>query len=102
MCDTMVMKKSGESRRKNNDWPEKELYKCSRYNGSTSYNQNGTAAHKKPKSKLWPAIKVGIILGPCIPLIPSDMSIFFLFQRKQFTKEESKSSESSSSNFRDI
>lgn len=57
---------------------------------------------KKPKSKLRPAIKVGIILGPCIPLIPSDMNIFFLFQRKQFAKEESKSFESLSSNFRDI
>ena len=38
---------------------------------------------KKPKSKLQPAIKVGIILGPCIPLIPSDMNIF------SFSKENS-------------
>lgn len=57
---------------------------------------------KKPKSKLRPPIKLGIILGPCIPLIQPDTNIFFLFQRKQFAKEESKSFESLSSNFRDI
>ena len=56
---------------------------------------------KKPKSKLRPAIKLDIILGPCIPLIPSDTNIFFLFQRKHFAKEESKSFESFSSNFID-
>lgn len=98
----MVIKKSGESRRKNNDWAETKLYICSRYDHSTSYNQNGTATHKKPKSKLRPAIKLDIILGPCIPLIPSDTNIFFLFQRKHFAKEESKSFESLSSNFIDI
>lgn len=56
MGDTMLTKNREYRRKRRITGRENKSCKCSRYDHSTSCNQNGTTTHKKSKSKLGPAM----------------------------------------------